>query len=359
VGDDVYFTGYADFVKVIHADNLANMDFYQTMLKVCRYLQYVFIPLLVICLIGLIPKTRKMAAKLLRKMWLHRMAYIMLAPTFTLIILFNYRGIVLALIRAFTDWSRTNNTVAKMSFIGLDNFRTMLTEGYFLTGMKNLLLLMATGILKTLTVPLVLAWLVYNIRGAKRKYLHRFLFVLPIVVPGVIGALIWQRIYDPTIGLLTNILAKLHLDSLQRVWLGDAKTAIWAVIFMGFPFVGAMAFLVYYGGFINIDQEIIESARIDGGSRWNIFWRVQLPMIRPQINILITLQIIGSMQDFNGIYILTGGGPGTATYVPALELYFNAAQFGRYGYASALGVVLLIFTLTVTIIGNHLTKEKE
>lgn len=65
------------------------------------------------------------------------------------------------------------------------------------------------------------------------------------------------------------------------------------------------------------------------------------------------------MQDFNGIYILTGGGPGVSTYVPALELYYNAAQFGRYGYASALGVVLLIFTLTVTMISNRLTREKE
>lgn len=287
------------------------------------------------------------------------MAYIMLLPTLLLIYFFNYRGIGTAFIRAFTNWSKINTSLAQISFVGLENFRRMFVEGYFLIGIKNLVLLMVTGIIKVLTVPLLVAWLVYSISGSKRKYIHRFLFVLPIVVPGVISAMTWQKIYDPSIGLLNEILGAMHLENLQRVWLGDAKTAIWAVIFMGFPFVGAMAFLVYYGGFLNIGRDVEESAMIDGASRWDIFWKIQLPLIRPQISIMITLQIIGTMQDFNGIFILTGGGPGTATYVPALELYLNVAQFGRYGYACALGVILFIFTMTVTLLSNRLTREKE
>lgn len=359
VGDSIYITGSDDFVKVVHVDNLAMQDFFQNMVTALRIAMIVF---LVLCVIGLIqwqPSTRAATAKLLKSMWRHKIAYIMLLPTFILIFFFNYRGIFVALTRAFTDWSRTKNTVAKMDFVGLDNFKAMFTEGYFFVGMKNLVILMVTGILKTISVPLLAAWMVNALTGDKRKYIHRFLFVLPIVVPGAIGSMIWQRIYDPNNGLINNLLASMNLESLQHVWLGDARTAIWAVVFMGFPFVGAMAFLVYYGGLINIDSGIIESARIDGASRAQIFWKVQLPMIRPQISLMITLCIIGTMQDFNGIYILTGGGPGVSTYVPALELYYNAAQFGRYGYASALGVVLLIFTLTVTMISNRLTREKE
>ena len=359
VEDGIYFTGHGDFVRNIYAENLAHIDFYQNLVTALQYSFIVALVLLIICVTQMLPKARRATRRLLKKIWIHRMAYIMLIPTFVLVFLFCYRGIFRALIRAFTDWSRVNNTVALMDFVGLENFKTMFTEGYFLTGMRNLLILMATGLLKTLTVPLIVAWLVYNLRGDKRKYVHRFLFVLPIVVPGVISAMIWEKIYDPSIGLINNILGALNLESLQRVWLGDAGTAIWAVVFMGFPFIGAMAFLVYYGGFINISNDIIESAMIDSATKWDIFWKVQLPMIRPQISILITLQIIGTMQDFNSIFILTGGGPGTATYVPALELYLNVAQFGRYGYASALGVVLLIFTLAVTMLGNRLSREKE
>ena len=76
-------------------------------------------------------------------------------------------------------------------------------------------------------------------------------------------------------------------------------------------------------------------------------------------SIMMTLTVLGAMQEFNSIFILTSGGPGTATYVPALELYLNAAQYGRYGYASALGVVLLVFTMAVTLVSNKLTKERE
>lgn len=359
VGDRVYIVGYGDFVRAVHADNLAKQDAYQMYAKVLQWLLTLSVLCFIICLISAIPPARRAVLKLMKAIWRSKMAYLMLLPTFILIFGYNYRSIFIALTRAFTNWSKVNNTVAKMDFIGFDNFRSMVTEGYFLIGMKNLLLLLITAILKTITVPLLMAWLVSSMRSGRKKYWSRFLLVLPMVVPGVISAMIWQRIYDPASGLINNLLSAAGLESLQHVWLGDAKTALWAVIFMGFPFVSAMPFLVYYGGLINIDSGIVEAARIDGASRWNVFWRVQLPIIRPQISLMVTLTILGTMQDFNGIFILTGGGPGTSTYVPALELYLNAAQFGRYGYASALGIVLLIFTLAVTMLNNVLTKERE
>lgn len=358
-GDNIYMTGLGDAIYLVHVDNLAHINANLKIVKVLKICSVIFLLLCIVFFIMTVEKVRKRVHRMIKKIWRCRMAYIMLLPTLLLIYFFNYRGIGTAFIRAFTNWSKINTSLAQISFVGLENFKRMFVEGYFLIGIKNLVLLMVTGIIKVLTVPLLVAWLVYSISGSKRKYIHRFLFVLPIVVPGVISAMTWQKIYDPSIGLLNEILGAMHLENLQRVWLGDAKTAIWAVIFMGFPFVGAMAFLVYYGGFLNIGRDVEESAMIDGASRWDIFWKIQLPLIRPQISIMITLQIIGTMQDFNGIFILTGGGPGTATYVPALELYLNVAQFGRYGYACALGVILFIFTMTVTLLSNRLTREKE
>lgn len=359
VENEIYMAGLADLIKLVHVDNLENIATNRLIANVLRIAGVILLSVTVIALVMSFGRSRSYILHLLKEIWKHRMAYIMLLPTLLLIYFFNYRGIATAFIRAFTNWSKTNTSLAQIDFVGLENFGRMFTEGYFLIGMKNLVLLMVTGIIKVLTMPLVIAWLVYNISGGKRKYLHRFLFVLPIVVPGVISAMTWQKIYDPSIGLLNEVLGALHLESLQHVWLGDSKTAIWAVIFMGFPFVHAMAFLVYYGGFLNIGRDVEESAMIDGATRWEMFWKIQLPLIRPQISIMVTLQIIGTMQDFNSIFILTGGGPGTATYVPALELYLNVAQFGRYGYACALGVILFVFTMTATLISNRLTREKE
>ena len=358
-GENIYMAGASESVQTVHVANLANMESYVTLANIFLYTGVIVTVLGIFLLLMAIPGTRKKICKLGKSIWKHKIAYILLLPTFLLVWFFNYRGILTAFVRAFTNWSTTNNTVAKMEFVGLDNFRRMFSEGYFLIGMKNLVLLIVTGVLKVLTMPLIAAWLVYAVNGNKRKYIYRFLFVLPVVVPVVVMAMTWQKIYDPNIGLLNEVLGVLGMTGLQQVWLGNAKTAIWAIIFMGFPFISAMAFLVYYGGFINIGKEIQESARVDGANRHQIFWKIQLPMIKPQLSIMITLTLISVMQDFNNIYIMTGGGPGTSTYVPALELYLNVAQFGRYGYACALGVVLFAFTMAITLINMRLTREKE
>ena len=358
-GENIYMAGASESVQMVHVANLANMESYVTLANIFLYTGVIVTVLGIFLLLMAIPGTRKKICKLGKSIWKHKIAYILLLPTFLLVWFFNYRGILTAFVRAFTNWSTTNNTVAKMEFVGLDNFRRMFSEGYFLIGMKNLVLLIVTGVLKVLTMPLIAAWLVYAVNGNKRKYIYRFLFVLPVVVPVVVMAMTWQKIYDPNIGLLNEVLGVLGMTGLQQVWLGNAKTAIWAIIFMGFPFISAMAFLVYYGGFINIGKEIEESARVDGANRHQIFWKIQLPMIKPQLSIMITLTLISVMQDFNNIYIMTGGGPGTSTYVPALELYLNVAQFGRYGYACALGVVLFAFTMAIKLINMRLTREKE
>jgi ABC-type sugar transport system permease subunit len=246
-----------------------------------------------------------------------------------------------------------------MRFVGLDNFRRMISEGYFLRGLFNLFLFFVTGLAKIMTVPLLVAYLVYSIKINRQKMLFRFLFVLPMVVPGVVSALMWKQIYDPNIGLINQLLSAAGLDSWRRVWLGEGNWAIWAIIFMGFPFVNPLAFLVYYGGLMDIDPGILESARMDGANRGKIFFRIQLPILTSQIKILVILLFIGTVQDFGGVYLLTGGGPGTSTYVPGLELYFNTTQFGRFGYACALGFVLFLFTMAGTLINMRIKTHAE
>jgi ABC-type sugar transport system permease subunit len=273
--------------------------------------------------------------------------------------MFNYSSVFLAMTRAFTNWSKDNTTWATMRFVGLDNFRLMLSEGYFLTGLHNMFLFLAAGFIKTLTVPLLAAWLVYSMKFNRQKTLFRFLFVLPMVVPSVVGALMWKQIYDPSIGLINQLLARAGLEAWQQVWLGDEKWAIWAIIFVGFPFVSPLAFLVYYGGLMDIDPAILESARMDGAGRGKIFRRIQLPILTAQIKILLILTFIGTVQDFSGVLLLTAGGPGTSTYVPGLELYFNTTRFGRFGYACALGLVLFVFTMIGTLINMRMKTKAD
>lgn len=286
----------------------------------------------------------------------HRTAYLMLLPTFVLVTLFAYTPIFTAVTRAFTDW---NMFTDEINFNGLDNFAKMLDEGYFLAGIKNLGIMIAFNLLKFLTMPFLAAELVYHLRSSRGKYMSRLLFVVPMIVPMVVTSLMWQNIYDPNIGLLNQLLEVAGLEHLQQVWLGNEKTALGAIIFMGFPFIDAFAFLVYYGGLLAIPGELFEAAKIDGSNGfWNLLY-IHIPMISPQFKIIIMLQFISTIQNFAPILILTSGGPGTSTYVPGLELYFNATVFGNYGYACALGLVMFIAIAFVTYLNSKIKTTIE
>lgn len=357
VGEDIYLTGLGDFVYEFSTGGLALVSALNSLAPALGALTWALPLMAVACFLWGVGKTRSALVRAGRVVYRHKVAYLLLIPIFGLLIMFNYRSVFIAVTRAFTNWSKDNTTWATMKFVGLDNFRLMFSEAYFLVGLGNLALLLATGFVKVLTVPLLVAWLVYSMAGGRQKTAFRFLFVLPMVVPGVVYAMMWKQIYDPTIGLLNQLLGKMGLETLQRVWLGDARLAIWAIVFMGFPFVNALAFLVYYGGLMDIDACIVESARIDGSGRAGIFFRIQLPMVVPQLKVILVLTFIGTVQEFTSIYLLTAGGPGISTYVPGLELYFNATKFGRFGYACALGLVMFLFTMVGTIANMRIKSD--
>ncbi len=287
----------------------------------------------------------------------HRTAYLLLLPSFALIILFNYLPVVQAFYYAFTDWNQMQTSMRDVKFIGFDNFVKMVREGYFILGVKNMVIMMMFNFLK-LVVPLALAEMIFSMSSPKRKYWFRFLLVLPMVVPSVVFTLMWKNIYDPTIGLINNLLAAFGREDLMRSWLGSESTALGSIIFMGFPWVNSFAFLVFYGGLIGIPGDLFEAARVDGSNPFWNFTRIHLPLISPQIKMIFILTFINSIQDYGGVLLLTGGGPGYATYVPGYELYLNAQRLGQYGYACALGVVMFVVILAGTILNLRIKTEE-
>ncbi|MDR1566846.1 MAG: sugar ABC transporter permease [Treponema sp.] len=359
IGEDIYLTGLGDFVYKLPAEGIRLAGIMSILKQPLVAGSVTLAVAALFCVLFALGATRSRLIKFGIIIYRHRVGYLLILPTFVLLVFFNYSSIFLAFTRAFTNWSRIDLTWATMKFIGFDNFREMLHDRYFFVGIKNLVLLMVTAFAKLLTVPLIVAWLVYSMKINRQKTLFRFLFVLPMVVPGVVSALMWKQIYDPSIGLINQFLTAIGLENWRQVWLGNEKLAIWSVIFMGFPFVNVLAFLVYYGGLMDIDPGIIESARIDGAGKGKIFFNIQLPILLSQIKVLAILTFIGTMQDYGGIYLLTGGGPGSSTYVPGLQLYYSTASTGRYGYACALGIVLFIFTMIGTLINMKMKTHSE
>lgn len=288
------------------------------------------------------PRERSLWQEIVRA----RQAYLLLLPIFLILALFVYYPPISALYHAFFDWRPTGET----RFVGLDNFRAMLQDEVLLNSFWNLLKLLIFAVIVTTVVPLIVAELIYAVKGNAARYFYRLWFLIPVVAPFIVVILIWRFVYDPNVGLLNAFLGGIGLPALQRAWLGDPNIAIYALMFIGFPFVSGTGVLIYLAGLMNIPREIIEAAQLDGVVGWRRIWHIDLPLLAGQIKLFVVLGTIAALQGFELQLILTQGGPGWATQVPGLVMYQRAFEGSRFGYASAIGLVLFVVALILTFI---------
>ncbi|MBX3014204.1 MAG: PQQ-binding-like beta-propeller repeat protein [Caldilineaceae bacterium] len=291
--------------------------------------------------------------RLVQAIWHARLSYLLLLPTLLLLLTFTYYPAISGLYHAFTDW----NPVGQSKWVGLENFRFLATDRFFIASFRNMIILVIAAVLKTLTIPLLAAELIFHLRNRRVQYWARTLFIVPIVLPMVVEILVWNNIYDPTIGLLNETLRLLGRADWARVWYGDANLALASVIFIGFPWVEAFSLLIFYGGLISISDEIFDAGKVDGANSWQRFWHLDLPLLLGQVKLLLILNFISAIQTFELVFLTTGGGPGAETYTPALELYYMAMRMDKLGVASAIGMVLFVIILIGTLVNMRYVRS--
>ena len=299
----------------------------------------------------------KQKSTLLKRIYKGRKAYLFILPMFLLLFTFSYFPAFSGLYHAFFDW----DAVGTAKFIGFANFKEALSDEIFLSSFGTMFKLLIPRLIITVIVPLIIAELIYGIKSQKAKYFYRVAFLLPMVAPGVVGALIWKNIYDPNNGLLVEICRLLGIVAKDAAvdWLGNPDLVIFAVIFQGFPWVGGSSVLIYLAGLNSISTEIIESAVLDGASRWKRFWHLDMPLLMGQVRYFLIFGLIAGLQDYSTQILLTDGGPGFSTMVPGYYMFTKAFKAGRMGYASAVGMMLFVIILVVTVVLNKYTKTKD
>jgi raffinose/stachyose/melibiose transport system permease protein len=283
-----------------------------------------------------------------RRIYRARVLYLLVIPSLILVILFLYYPAFSAIFHSFTWWKVLYQT----EWIGLDNFREMLQDRYLNASWGNLIKLTLFHVLITLTIPLFNAVAMFRLLNERLRYAYRILFVLPAVVPGIVHQLLWKSFLSRN-GLINEILTVLGLGTYTRAWLGDFNLALYAIMFVGFPWAGGITVLIYLSGLLSIPGEFFDAARVDGAGSWARFRYLELPLMMSQVKLFVILTVIGSIQDFFAIFVLTEGGPGFTTLTPGLWMYQQALQYQRYGYASAIGVVLFLIILVLTLINNR------
>lgn len=217
---------------------------------------------------------------------------------------------------------------------------------------------------------------IHRMRSERWKYLYRVLFVIPMIIPQMVGLLIWKFFYDPNIGLLNSFLTATHLDHIliwldkyvmhlgifttpfHPAWLGHPNLIIPALLFWGFPWVGVVGVLIYLSGLQNIGQDVYEAAEIDGIGSWGKFTRIELPLIMTQVRLNLVLMIIGTLQAYGFQLVLLGaeGGPRNKGLTPGLYMFYESFQNNNYGYACAIGLMLFFIIMFLTIINQRYVR---
>lgn len=294
-------------------------------------------------------RTRRLAVRIYRS----RLHYLFILPSLVLLAVFMYYPAFSALYHSLFNW----DGFSRPTFIGLDNFKAVIGDPLMQAATVNVLKLAAFAMVTSVSVPLFVARLICGLRSRRLQYAFRVLFVIPLILPTVVILLIWQVIYDPNFGLLNQALAALHLG-MPQAWLGDPNLALYAVMFIGFPWVDGFALLIFTAGLQSISTELLEAAAIDGAGAWRRFRSIELPLVVGQIKLILILNMIWTIQNFTNVLILTQGGPGTATEVPGQVLYKAAFESERMGYACAIGTFMFAVMLVLTFINMKFVRSR-
>ncbi len=200
-------------------------------------------------------------------------------------------------------------------------------------------------------------------KGVKGENAYRTIFFIPVIISSTIIAQMWMKVYHPEYGLLNTFLRNAGLEGWQKQWLADGRWALIAVFVpMIWQYIG-YHMLLFYSAAKGISPDIKEAAKVDGASEFQIAVKIIIPMIVPMIKASVIFAIIGSLKSFDLIYILTRGGPLHATEVPTMLMYTEIFTSNRYGYASAMALLIiaecLIFTLLVQTIFGKVSKRLD
>lgn len=254
---------------------------------------------------------------------------------------------------AFTNWDGISQDP---SWVGFDQFEKMWSDPNGVTAIRNTLLIAFAVTVIQNAVGLLIA-LAVNSRIKSRNILRVLIFA-PVVITSIAVGFLWQNLYSPG-GGLNQALEAIGLGALRQNWLGNPDIAIWSIIIVVFwQFVG-YSMVIFLAGLQGIPEEILEAAAIDGAGPIRRFWSVVRPLLAPAITINLMLSLIGGLKLFDQVFVMTQGGPGGATDTISTLIYSNAFSLGRFGYASALAVVLAIFVAVASVIQYRLLALQE
>lgn len=278
-----------------------------------------------------------------------------LAPAFILFLAFLVYPIVRSVYFSMFDW---NGLGPAVDYVGLNNYKEILGDKVFMKAVTNCLLIVALSL--GIQLPLALALALMVGRDLPGRAFFRMIFFMPYVLSEVITGIIWMGLFnaDPSRGLINALLILIPGVQPQN-FLSDLNQVMFCIfVVLTWKYFG-LHMLLYLAGLQNIPREIDEAALIDGANRWQLTRHITIPMLGSTIRTVIQLSVLGSLTQFNLVWVMTGGGPVNASEMMATYMY--RFGFRRYllGYGSAVALVMLLICLIFSVAYMRLARQEE
>lgn len=277
-------------------------------------------------------------------------AYVMPALAVMTLVLLLPLGMTIGL--SLTEW----DGLGPITWTGGTNYLAFLDDELVVSALRNAVVLT----IFTSAIPIVLglvAAIVLSRIGRRGRTVWRTLLFLPAVIAPVVVAVGWRLIYEPSKGLLNGLLEAVGLGGLARPWLGDFALALPATGVVATWMEYGLVMVLFLAGIQRIPTELYDAAKVDGANIWGEVRSVTLPSLRPEILVAVVVTLISSFRNFDLVFNLTRGGPGSSTVVPVLEVYRRGFLHGEIGSASALGVtltgIIVVITLAAVALGRR------
>ena len=270
-------------------------------------------------------------------------AYSFIAPNFIGFCIFTLIPMVFAIGLSFCNWDGQH----AIEFVGLKNFLDLAGDKTFKTAFVNTIVYCAGTVPLTLVCSLGLALLLNQ--NVKLRNFFRTVSFFPYVASLVAVAAVWNMIFSPSMGPVNMLLSSLGVENLPRWAAGKDTAMITVILFSVWKNMGDYM-VIYLAGLQGTNPVLVEAAELDGASKWHVFWHVTLPQLRPTTFFVTITLTIASFKVYDQMYMITQGGPGDATITLVYDIYNIAfVNTPKYGYASAVAMVLFALVLAITL----------
>lgn len=290
--------------------------------------------------------------RLFWRMWRERSAYLFIAPGVIIFSVFTLASLIFAFWLTFHRWSIIEDD---KPYVGLQNYEDMINDERFVQSVLNTIYFTGASVPLTMLIGLFLAVLLNQpLRG---RAIFRTAYYLPVVTPFVVSALLWKWLYNGDFGLFNYYLMKGHIIDEPLLWLSSQNLAMPAVVLMSIWSGVGFSMVVYLAGLQGIPHELYESAKMDGAGAIRRLLYITIPMLRPTTLFLLVMGIIGSLQVFTQIFVMTSGGPVNKTTTMVYYMYLWAFKYYDMGYASTLAFALFAMLLVFTAFQLRLFRD--